>query len=381
MGTSGDGQAAASLPAPSASSRSADCLAIDFRRLRAEMRENRRRERERKQAEAAGKDEKPEVTPTSSLDPNKGDRPRGGRPRSASLDRKGSESVVVSSLASQSEGGEASRAGEVGSVDDEASPTAALPPPFAATRLVPSQHAIRPDLLQSVYYVPSFLPDEWQRATLRYLRSLPEHPDGSGGAAGGRAPGSGSERDHHGRWTQLRHARRRVALFDASLDTSGRLPGPLGAVARALAESGAFPPDSMGGCGPPNHVLVNEYRPGEGIMAHTDGPAYEERTCTISIGGGDALLKFSPRRRADGTEKKHDARSERAAGDGTTLELLLCGSGSLVVFSGEAYINHCHFIDEVEEEMTTEKCGNERSGVLVRRAYRISLTFRRKKEQ
>ena len=43
-----------------------------------------------------------------------------------------------------------------------------------------------------------------------------------------------------------------------------------------------------------NHVLVNEYKPGDGIMPHTDGPAYVPIVATITTGGaqdfGDKIL-------------------------------------------------------------------------------------------
>jgi len=39
-----------------------------------------------------------------------------------------------------------------------------------------------------------------------------------------------------------------------------------------------------------NHVLVNEYKPGDGIMAHTDGPAYVPIVATITTGGAQTLL-------------------------------------------------------------------------------------------
>jgi alkylated DNA repair protein alkB homolog 6 len=39
----------------------------------------------------------------------------------------------------------------------------------------------------------------------------------------------------------------------------------------------------------PNHILVNEYTPGQGIMAHTDGPAYYGLVATVSLGGAIVL--------------------------------------------------------------------------------------------
>src|SRR5258708_801623 len=35
----------------------------------------------------------------------------------------------------------------------------------------------------------------------------------------------------------------------------------------------------------PNHVLVNEYEPGQGIMPHEDGEAYAPIVATVSLGG------------------------------------------------------------------------------------------------
>ena len=34
----------------------------------------------------------------------------------------------------------------------------------------------------------------------------------------------------------------------------------------------------------PNHVLINEYKPGEGIMPHEDGGAYAPVVATVSLG-------------------------------------------------------------------------------------------------
>ena len=49
---------------------------------------------------------------------------------------------------------------------------------------------------------------------------------------------------------------------------------------KEFLEKRAFEVDEM------NHVLVNEYQPGQGIMAHTDGPAYSTVVATITTGGG-----------------------------------------------------------------------------------------------
>lgn len=39
----------------------------------------------------------------------------------------------------------------------------------------------------------------------------------------------------------------------------------------------------------PNHVLLNRYRPGDGIMPHKDGPAYYPLVCILSLNSGLTL--------------------------------------------------------------------------------------------
>lgn len=34
----------------------------------------------------------------------------------------------------------------------------------------------------------------------------------------------------------------------------------------------------------PNHVLLNAYKPGQGIMPHQDGPLYHPGVCILSLG-------------------------------------------------------------------------------------------------
>lgn len=124
----------------------------------------------------------------------------------------------------------------------------------------------------------------------------------------------------------------------------------------------------------PNHVLINEYQPGEGIMAHTDGPAYESCTATISLGGSDVIFVLWPRQRMSSIQPL----SKYAP----SLEVVLHGNGSLVVFKDDAYLNHCHAIREVLEERTSPNglCGNDaKGGTVVKRGHRVSLTFRCKK--
>src|SRR5699024_11991713 len=46
----------------------------------------------------------------------------------------------------------------------------------------------------------------------------------------------------------------------------------------------------------PNHVLVNEYTPGQGIMPHEDGGAYYPTVATVSLGGAVVLDLYEDRK-------------------------------------------------------------------------------------
>jgi heme-binding NEAT domain protein len=124
-------------------------------------------------------------------------------------------------------------------------------------------------------------------------------------------------------------------------------------------------------------------------MPHTDGPSYYSKTATISIGGGDVLLKFTKRHPPEYAIQSSDIEP--------VMELQLSGKGSLIVFQNEAYIDYCHsiqdrLVDDYEVVSSNSKqnmkCinfkpnhGEQDSKELqmkVMRGYRISLTFRHK---
>jgi alkylated DNA repair protein alkB family protein 6 len=226
--------------------------------------------------------------------------------------------------------------------------------------------------IASVFYAEQFLSLEQSEEIMTWLQTIPDHVQTH--VEKHKNIGLTEEEmslQHNGKWTRLKHARRKVALFDGTL-SSYELPPILQRMSNTLVSIGAFPSSS-----PPNHVLVNEYQPGEGIMPHTDGPAYDSLTATISLGGSDVIFKLRPRRQhftghenCDHTPNSHPK-----------LDVILHGNGSLIVFRDDAYLEHTHEISEVFEE-TTESgiCGNDLSGgTIIKRGYRISLTFRCKK--
>jgi alkylated DNA repair protein alkB family protein 6 len=149
--------------------------------------------------------------------------------------------------------------------------------------------------------------------------------------------------------------------------------------------------------GAPNHVLVNEYRPGEGIMMHEDGDAYESVVATVSLGGSGCLRLSSnstPARKedeeeGDGTERT-DAEDKGEGGQWSLPTRILQEPRSLLITRGVAYETLLHGIDEVEVDeglgeetvanwgLLGEECRERvvRAGGRCERGTRVSLTYR-----
>jgi alkylated DNA repair protein alkB family protein 6 len=162
--------------------------------------------------------------------------------------------------------------------------------------------------------------------------------------------------------SSLKYAKRKVAMYDNIADNGVPMPSWLEALATILVETNIFERK-------PNHVLVNVYEPGQGIMAHTDGPEYMAKTATLSI-GGPALIKFAPRLKSIDIGVKSS----------NEICQVFLGKGSLLIFENEAYRDHLHSIEETKSEITSEACINGRTGETIYRDFRISFTFRVKSQ-
>lgn len=137
------------------------------------------------------------------------------------------------------------------------------------------------------------------------------------------------------RWTQLRGRRlQNLGGLPRPLPegfASEPLPGWVGAVCDALVRSGVFPPDE-----PPNHVLLNEYQPGEGIDAHRDGPLYAPRVAIVSLGSACSFDFVT----------NDVARDVRAS--------LLLPPRGVLIFSGEAYESLLHTVPALTTDADRE---------------------------
>ena len=138
------------------------------------------------------------------------------------------------------------------------------------------------------------------------------------------------------------------------------LPSWVQSVCDALVSAGVFAPEA-----PPNHVLLNEYAPGQGIDAHKDGPLYAPRVAILSLGSHTAFefLEDDTRRRA--------------------LASLLLPRRGLLVFEGDAYADALHTVPKATEDDAASLLsldGGEHvaahAPMPMARGRRISLTVR-----
>jgi alkylated DNA repair protein alkB family protein 6 len=97
-----------------------------------------------------------------------------------------------------------------------------------------------------------------------------------------------------------------------------------------------------------NHILVNEYRPGQGIMPHEDGPAFAPNAAIISLVSSTVLDLYC---------KNVADRSPPAAS-------IRLPPRSLCLIADEAYTAYLHGIAERMDDAGET------------RGYRLSLTFR-----
>uniref|UniRef100_A0AC35TWB0 Fe2OG dioxygenase domain-containing protein n=1 Tax=Rhabditophanes sp. KR3021 TaxID=114890 RepID=A0AC35TWB0_9BILA len=133
---------------------------------------------------------------------------------------------------------------------------------------------------------------------------------------------------------------------------------------RIMGVKNAFDPSKR-----PNHLLVNEYKPGQGIMPHGDGDAYYPMVGTISL-GSHTFLDFYE------VEKNEVFEARRLVGS------LYLDRRSLLLLSEEMYHNHLHGI----KECTSDDIGSIHvlnasnlpleGKVELDRSTRTSLTFR-----
>ncbi|KDQ23979.1 hypothetical protein PLEOSDRAFT_34982 [Pleurotus ostreatus PC15] len=96
----------------------------------------------------------------------------------------------------------------------------------------------------------------------------------------------------------------------------------------------------------PNHVILNEYLPGHGIMPHEDGPSYYPVVATISL-GSHTVFNYYEYTSDDATPHSQNAPQGRAINPTPVLTLLL-EPRSVVITRSQLYTTHLHGINDTE---------------------------------
>ncbi|TNV80062.1 hypothetical protein FGO68_gene15167 [Halteria grandinella] len=121
------------------------------------------------------------------------------------------------------------------------------------------------------------------------------------------------------------------------LQSQEPLPPYFEAIARGLYERGLFPCEH----GAPNHILLNKYKPGDGIMPHKDGPAYHPFVCILSLNSGLILNIW---------ETLEDSRPSTEDGIPKYKARFYLEPRSLFIFTEKHYLDHFHGIEEAVED-------------------------------
>lgn len=202
------------------------------------------------------------------------------------------------------------------------------------------------------FYVPDFIAQEQEAHILGEIEKLPST-----------------------KWTTLTH--RRLLSLPSQLTGTARdtllaasMPAFLiKTILDKFKDLGVFEGSPHGA---PNHCLVNEYQPKQGIMPHTDGSAYYPVIATVSLASHTVLNIYE--------------KNEQGERETKPTWRILQEPRSLLVTSGNMYKDTLHGITEVEEDTglgpgsiaNWDLLGDKQAyqDGTARRETRISLTYR-----
>ncbi|KAL2014668.1 hypothetical protein VTN00DRAFT_2193 [Thermoascus crustaceus] len=194
-------------------------------------------------------------------------------------------------------------------------------------------------LPDDAYYIPNFVTEDEEERLLQKINNVP-------------LP----------RWTQLSH--RRLQSWPSALtkSTNTLLASPLPSWLSTPIVTPRF--DSLGifadaPHGAPNHVLVNEYRPGQGIMPHEDGAAYHPLVATVSLGAPIVLDLYKKQDRQGEVKEEQQKQQETTGMMMTTTTAknrtepqfrILQEPRSLLITMKKMYTDYLHGIAETERD-------------------------------
>ena len=197
---------------------------------------------------------------------------------------------------------------------------------------------------ESVYYVRNFITIEDEKYLLNRIDKTPAL-----------------------KWTQLSNRR---------LQNWGGLPKPSGMIAEKIdpwlmkfldrVNSLKIFEDKMA-----NHILLNEYKPGQGIMPHLDGDLFYPTISTISLGSHTVMHFYE---QDLGEENNVKSLHERRVCS------LFIEPRSLLVLKNDMYNKYLHGIEEVSEDTLGSNIARLPEGSSIgsqmQRGIRYSLTIR-----
>ncbi|TFK36054.1 hypothetical protein BDQ12DRAFT_634403 [Crucibulum laeve] len=184
----------------------------------------------------------------------------------------------------------------------------------------------------STFYVPNFITEAEEEYLTRKIVESSQH-----------------------KWKNL--ANRRLQLWGGEVTPNGILlsqPMPSFVdkypdIISRLRDMGAFQNSPHGA---PNHIILNEYLPGQGIMPHQDGPRYHPVVATISL-GSHCVFHYYQYKTEDGHVTKEPSSVPDGEGksiDSTPVLSVLLERRSVVISSGYMYTDRLHGIQEAEED-------------------------------
>ncbi|XP_048733508.2 alpha-ketoglutarate-dependent dioxygenase alkB homolog 6-like isoform X2 [Ostrea edulis] len=205
----------------------------------------------------------------------------------------------------------------------------------------------------NIYYIPNFITEEEEQYLLHQVNSAPKP-----------------------KWTQLSNRR---------LQNWGGLPHPKGMVAEEIPQWLKIYTEKVAALGlfgdkMPNHILVNEYLAGQGIMPHEDGPLFFPVVSTISLGSHTVLEFYRPLNAKN--EYREDV-PEQTSFDDRFVTSILLEPRSLVFVCDDMYKTYLHGISERTFDTITESIANIELCEMAKsvndkltRTSRVSLTIR-----
>lgn len=177
------------------------------------------------------------------------------------------------------------------------------------------------------------------------------------------------EKVYQGKWTTLPTTQRRLQELGGTVDSkttfSTKLPEWLLEISNRLYEEGLV-------SAIPNHVLINEYKRGQGIMPHTDGPLYTPNFAIISL-QSSLVMDFYRKLKEDEVSGLQQRK----------VCSLLLEPGSLLLIRSKAYTDYLHGIADVEEDLLDNTVCNIPESMYQtknQRSERVSLTIRNVKK-